>query len=177
MKSRKTKYFFRNYRPCGTYYSLCEERNSIPCKVCTRFFHRRCTKLSQKKFKELKDSPYKSYICSKECYFSVLPFYCSDDIDLFSAIYGDGLYPCTICKRDCVEMMACIQCSVCEVWCHHVCSELTNEEFINKKFFFCSSQCENINVSVLPYNQCTNKNLLKEGIFVTPKPECAAKKK
>ena len=176
-RSKKTKFFFRNYRPCGTCYSLCEDTNSILCKLCTRFFHRKCAKLPQKSFQKLKSSTCSLYICSNECYNSVLPFYCSDDIDFFSAIFGEGLYPCTRCKRDCVEMMACIQCSVCEVRCHHVCSNLTNEEFNHKIIFFCSSQCKNVNVAFLPFFEFSDSNLYKEGIFQSPRTKTEKTKK
>ena len=168
-RGKKSKYFFRNYHPCGSCYSMCADQNSIPCKICTHFFHQKCSKLSQKKFNDLKSNNNQSYICSSKCYNSVLPFYCSDDIDFNSAIFGDGLYPCVKCKRDCVETMACIQCSICEVWCHHVCSTLSNEEFVNTKFFFCGSQCENMNISFLPFYECTSAVLHKEGIFLEPK--------
>ena len=167
---KKTRYFFRNYRPCGTCYSLCEDQNSIPCVICNRFFHRKCSKLSKKAFEKFKYGGKHSFICSNKCYSSALPLQCSDDIDFYSAISGESLYPCVKCKRDCVEEMACIQCSACSVWCHHICSNLTNEEFRHKKFFYCSSQCENVNISFLPFNHFCNTELLKNDIIMKPKP-------
>ena len=138
-QTKKTCYFFRNYRPCGTCYNLCEDQNSIQCKICNRFFHRKCMKLSKKVFHDFKSIGRHSFICSKKCYNSVFPLQTCDDVDFYSALFGEGLYPCVKCKQDCVEEMACIQCSVCSVWCHHICSNLTNEEVQHEKFFYCSS--------------------------------------
>ena len=176
-EKKKTKYFFRNYRPCGTCYNLCEDQNSIPCSICNRFFHRKCKKLSKKAFENLKSNGRRSYICSEKCHISVLPYHNSDDVDFYSGIFGEGLYPCAKCKRDCVDQMACIQCSVCDAWCHHICSNLSNDEFLHKKYFYCGYRCENININFLPFNTFGDTELFKHEIFVKSKLVTKQKKK
>ena len=119
----------------------------------------------KKTFEKFKRDCRSSYICSEKCYGSVSAFHNSDDIDLFSGIFGEGLYPCVKCKRDCVDQMACIQCSVCDVWCHHICSSLSNDEFLHRKYFFCGSKCENVNIKFLPFHDFRDDELLKHSIF------------
>ena len=131
VRNRKTKYFFKDYNPCGTCYSMCAPQNSISCKFCKKSYHRKCRKLLKKDFDEMKKE--NNFICEK-CYNAQLPFSTGDDIDLFSALFGEGLYPCLKCKRDCVDQMACISCSVCQRWVHHVCTDLSDEEFINNYY-------------------------------------------
>ena len=174
-KPCKTRYFFKDYKPCGSCYSLCDAANSIPCILCSKPYHRKCLNLSKGNFKGLKNTK-NMFIC-KSCCNAQLPFYNGDDIDFFSGIYGEGLYPCFKCKRDCLDNMACISCSVCQVWCHHVCSNLTAKEFISNVYFFCSPECENFNITFLPFNAVNNTELIADGILLQPKLKNISMKK
>ena len=109
-----------------------------------------------------------TFVCSEKCLNFPLPFFYCNDIDFFSAIFGEGLYPCSKCKRDCLDHMACIRCSVCNTWCHHVCSGLTNDQFRSNYYFFCNSKCENFNVTFLPFSKCKDSELFGNEIFVKP---------
>ena len=84
-----------------------------------------------------------SFICSPHCYHSDLPFFEKDDIDFYSAIFGEGLYPCKKCKRDCLDNMDCINCSACATWHHFSCTKLSKSQFKNDTYFFCNKKCEN----------------------------------
>ena len=46
-------------------------------------------------------------------------------------------------QNDCLDNMDCIRCSACHVWLHFSCTKLTEHEFRNKTYFFCSKKCEN----------------------------------
>ena len=118
-----------------------------------------------------------SFVCSNKCYSSQLPFFDSDDIDFFSAIFSEGLYPCIRCKRDCLENMACIRCSVCNVWCHHICSDLTDKQFVSNNYFYCGSKCENFNITFLPFNGFSHSVLMDSDILIRPKLMISASNK
>ena len=109
-KTLKTRYFFKDYKPCGICYSLCDAANSIPCMICSKPYHRKCVNLTKSSFQGLKSK--NKFICRK-CSSAELPFYNCDEIDFDSALNGEGLYPCLKCKRDCTDNVACIRCSVC----------------------------------------------------------------
>ena len=105
-------------------------------------------------------------VCSNKCYSSQIPFFYSDDIDFFSAIFGEGLYPCIRCKWDCLENMACIRCSVFNVWCHHICNDLTDKQFLSNYYFYCGSKCENFNITFLPLNGFSHSAAVIAAIMV-----------
>ena len=132
--------FFRSFIPCGKCQDNCSDE-AICCKVCSVSYHCKCSKLSKKKFESLKKSD--TFICSANCYSADLPFFGRDNIDFMSAIFGEGLYLCKKCKNDCLDNMDCIRCSACHVWLHFSCTKLTEHEFRNKTYFFCSKKCEN----------------------------------
>ena len=139
------KYNFRNFNPCGVCAAHCDTDNLIlKCDICTKSFHRSCKNVSKKRFRDLEKNN-KGFICSNKCELSVLPFFSADKIDFFSALFGEGEYPCKKCKRDCLNKSACFQCSNCDKWCHFECSDLTAKEFkkmyiyfaaVNVKFYF-----------------------------------------
>ena len=99
--------------------------------LCKKWNHRKCKKLSKKTYNKSLN-----YICSRSCYNSQLPFHHVDEVDFFSALYGEGKFPSAQCKRDCTDYMACISCSVCNKWHHHICTNLTNKEFLSIYYFF-----------------------------------------
>ena len=99
-----------------------------------------------------------SFICSDDCFFSLLPFSFSNDIDFFSAIYGEGEFPCKKCHKDCLDHSPCIECSICGVWTHYECSKLTEHEFNTNPYFFCSERCE---VCLLPFTDVKTSVLVK----------------
>ena len=138
--------------PCGTCYENCDE-NCIKCKICLKSYHRKCSKLTQNVFNHKKES--NTFICSSNCLNSGLPFHGGDDIDFFSALLGDGTYPCKKCHRDCLDMMNCISCSACGLWLHASCTKLSKDKFETIAFFFCSKKCER-NV-ILPGTSARNQ--------------------
>ena len=89
-----------------------------------------------------------------------LPFFMADDVDFMSYLFGDGKYPCAKCKRDCVDNIACIQCSICNDWYHYVCASLSEKEFYYY-YYFCSRPCE---MFLFPFNSCSTDQLIKDEI-------------
>ena len=134
-----------------------------------------CLKISKKKYKEIIERK-TTFVCGRKCFNSILPFHHSDDIDLFSALYGSGEFPCGSCHRDCLEYSACIQCSICDMWHHFECSNLTVKEFYNNPYFFCSDRCE---ICLLPFTEVDTTSLVKSGILAksATKPPKKTKKK
>ena len=163
----KTRFFFKDYKPCGKCYSLCDATNSIPCMLCSKPYHRKCLNLPKNKFHELKNVK-NTFICNR-CCSAQLPLFNCDSIDFSSAMLGEGLWPCSKCKRDCLDNMACIRCSVCLTWCHYECSGLTAKEFASNFYFFCNSKCENFNITFLPFNAVSNQELVTDGILLQPR--------
>ena len=155
-------YKFHKYYPCGECGSHCDSNENfiLYCEVCEKKFHRSCLKISKKKYKEI-ISKNETFVCSEKCMNSLLPLH-SDDINFFSALYGDGLYPCGKCKIDCTDYSACIQCSICDTWNHFECSNLSKEEFFSNPYYFCSVACE---VCLLPFTEIDTKSLIKSGIL------------
>ena len=161
--------FYKNFKPCGKCRLHCDE-NSISCKVCCKVYHCECLKFSKKVYNELKSRDV--FICSADCINIQLPFYDKDDIDFLGALFGEGLYPCKKCKRDCLDNMNCISCSACGVWLHASCTKLTEEEFKNNVYFFCCKKCEN-SVS-LPIPNASNQS---ETTVPLPETDVAKTKK
>lgn len=157
------RYKFRNYQPCGTCGKHCDSDESLilDCGVCQKHFHRSCIRLSKQSYKDLKQND-TTFICSCKCSLSLLPFSECDNIDFFSALFGDSKYLCGKCSRDCLEQTACIQCSICEKWDHFECSGLSVKEFKCNDYYFCCKSCE---VSVLPFTEVSTNTLVKNGIF------------
>ena len=100
-----------------------------------------------------------------------------DNIDFFSALSGEGKYPCGRCCRDCLDETPCISCSICDRWFHFECSNLSAKEFNSIDYYFCSPACE---ICLLPFTEVATSNLIKEGILcdggVTKNPSKKKKK-
>ena len=99
-----------------------------------------------------------------------------DNIDFFSALLGEGKYPCGRCGRDCLDETPCISCSICDRWYHFECSNLTVNEFNNISYYFCSAACE---ICLLPFTEVVTSLLIKEGILFdhgNSKPKSKKKK-
>ena len=93
---------FRNFIPCGVHsckFSCIE--NSVICEICQKNFHYKCKCLSQKTYLRITKNKF-SYICGKECYASILPFFDIDQIDIQNTFFDDNQHPCKKCKRNCV---------------------------------------------------------------------------
>ena len=131
--------YFKTFKACSSCRENCHDDN-MSCSVCCKIFHPKCVSLSKNNNNTEKIA--KSLICSSKCISSFLPFYFGDDIDFFSALFGEGKYPCKKCKRDCLDNMNCISCSACHTWHHLECTKLTKDEFETKTFFFCNKRCE-----------------------------------
>ena len=118
--------------------------------------------MSKSTFKDIKEKNV-DYICSSKCIFSELPFFSSDNIDFFSALFGENEFPCAKCKRDCLDMSPCIQCSICDDWHHFECTNLTINQFNTNPYFFCSRKCE---LRVFPFVDVNSSILFEENIFL-----------
>ena len=129
---------YKNAKPCTDCRFYCID-SSVSCKLCRNFCHAKCLGISKKALNQLEDTD--TYICAK-CMNSLLPLYDIDNIDFMSALFGEGLYPCKKCKRDCLDNMNCIQCSACSAWHHQICTKLDDEQFKTIKYFFCNKRCE-----------------------------------
>ena len=136
---QRFNYKFRSYHPCGKCGKHCDSNESliITCGVCEKNFHRSCVNLSKKKYLDLVENNH-TFICDRKCWNNALPFSRSDNIDFFSALYGENEFPCSKCRRDCLKHTACIQCSICDIWDHFECSGLTEKEFLCDVYYFCS---------------------------------------
>lgn len=165
------RFNFRTYNPCGVCASHCDQNDLIlNCEICLKSYHRSCKKVSKSKYKELKNH---NYVCSSKCYLSLLPLTSVDEIDFFSALFGENKYPCGHCNRDCLEMTPCIQCSICDDWIHYQCSNLNESEFLTNSYYFCSRECE---ISLLPFANCNTPALISDEIL-TKSTTLARKKK
>ena len=80
----------------------------------------------------------------------------------FSALLGEGKYPCGRCCRDCLDETPCISCSICDRWFHFECSNLSAKDFNSIDYYFCSPACE---ICLLPFTEVTTSILIKEGIL------------
>ena len=146
---RKT---FKNFIACGRCTSDCAG-NGLFCDVCCKWYHKKCPK--DKKEREI-ISENGIYYCGRKCYtYNLdLPFGGGDKIDFVSAMLGDGLYPCKKCKRDCLDVTPCIQCSICKHWVHFECTKLSEIEYNSTPFYFCGNSCKKR--AILPGQQVTN---------------------
>ena len=129
-KNQNPMYKFRFFCPCGKCGSHCDENESLilHCAICDKNFHRSCLKISKKRCKEITQNM-ETFVCSRKCVSSLLVHSSADDIDFFSALYGEGEYPCGKCKRDCLDQTPCISCSICDRWFHFECSNLSAKDF------------------------------------------------
>ena len=147
---------YRNYNYCGICGVHCDSEDmNVKCMICHKIFHRSCKDISIELFLEI--GIYKSFICY-ECHGSILPFALLDDIDFFSAIFGEGEFPCGKCHKDCLDNSPCIQCSICDTWVHYKCSKLTALQFNTNPYFFCSDACE---ICLLPFTDIKTAVLVK----------------
>ena len=110
------------------------------------------------------------YICSEKCEMARLPFSESDDIDFKCALYGEGLYPCKYCRRDCLWGMKCLQCDVCDEWYHIECTLFEDADAYdvivdNDYEFICSDKCY---MHLLPFCNFKFGTLVRAGIFKEP---------
>ena len=95
------KFNFRTYNYCGICGVHCDSEDmNVKCMICHKMFHRSCKDISIESFLEI--DTHKSYICY-ECHGSILPFAYLDDIEFFSAIFGEGEFPCGKCHKDCLD--------------------------------------------------------------------------
>ena len=141
MKARLKEYIdsHKEFKRCGVCRENCES-DFLCCRICENASHRKCLKLSKKNAQKLRDT--NAFICSNACYNSVLPFFdLTNDIELVCDLLGDGDLICVKCKRGCRKHMARISCSNCEGWVHKSCSKLSDNDFENKKYYFCSNKC------------------------------------
>ena len=84
---------FRNFIPCGVHsckFSCVE--NSIVCEICLKHYHYTCRNLSKRKYLRITEKKC-SYICSKECYSSIFPFWNIDDVDFQNMLYDEAPNP------------------------------------------------------------------------------------
>ena len=129
--------------------------------VCNKNYRSRCLKLSKNTYNEFIEDK-KSFVCIHICLNTFLPFSDADQIYFFSALYGEGEYPCGKCGRDCLDTTACIQCSTCSVWVHFECTNLSKTEYNSRLYYFCKASCE---ICLLPFTEVKTPDLIKDGIF------------
>ena len=118
-------------------------------------------KYQKKKYTEIIKNK-QTFVCSRKCSSSLLALSQTDNIDFFSALFGEGKYPCGRCSRDCLDETPCISCSICDRWYHFECSNLTVNEFNNISYYFCSAACE---ICLLPFTEVESPQLIKDGIL------------
>ena len=139
------------------------DANCLTCIVCLYPFHSSCVKIPKRQYKAILTKD-KNFVCSKKCYNATFPFSEVDEIDLLCTLFGDNMYPCKKCKRDCIGngLMNCIQCEICLKWQHSSCAnlEFPFDYYVDKNLdFFCSKKCE---LSVLPFNHVINNDRVDE---------------
>ena len=117
---------YRNHIPCGdlSCKNSCDH-NSLKCVGCSKNFHYKCNKVSEKAYQHIIDNNL-DYFCDtvdRKCHACFLPFFEAENIVFLDTIIDhDGLYPCKKCKIECLDY--CIQCDVCDVWLHAECANL-----------------------------------------------------
>ena len=135
IKDRTLLEYFQNYAQCGRCYESCSKASeSICCKVCRKWHHRKCGTQSTEEY----ISMYNNYTCIR-CLALTLPLFDSDNIDFQCALFGDGKTPCRKCKRDILEGMQCTSCSVCNKLYHFDCTPkrlLEGSKSTRRYFFF-----------------------------------------
>ena len=175
-KTQNPMYKFKFFHPCGKCGSHCDSSESLIlyCEVCDKHFHRSCLKMSKKRCREIIHNK-ETFVCSRKCTNSLTALSEIDHIDFFSAIHGEGDYPCGRCKRDCLDETPCISCSICDRWYHFECSNLTAKVFNSVDYYFCSPACE---ICLLPFTDTATSTLVKDGILSDPGDvKCVRKKK
>ena len=95
VKKQNPMHRFRTFHPCGKCESHCDENESLIfyCEFCSKHFHRSCLKLSKKRYREIAVNK-ETFICGRQCTSNLLALSNVDNIDFFSALYGEGRYPC-----------------------------------------------------------------------------------
>ena len=112
---------FQNFNPCFLCGKDCNKNeHSFFCNICCKWFCRKCLKLTIIQSIELEKSN-GLFICGKKCEISLLPFINVDSIDFLSALTGEVHFPCKHCNRECMDGLECVQCDVCDSWCHTAC--------------------------------------------------------
>lgn len=162
-KKQNPVYKFRYFSPCGKCWSHCDKDESLIlyCEICNKSFHRSCLKVSKKRHKEITKNR-ETFICSRQCASNLLSLSHVDNVDFFSALYGEGDFPCGKCQRDCLDQTPSISCSICDRWYHFECSNLTVKEFNSISYYFCSPACE---ICLLPFTEVETHSLIKDGIL------------
>ena len=167
IKDRTLLEYFQNYAQCGRCYESCSKASeSISCKVCRKWFHRKCGTQSTEEY----ISMYDNYTCIR-CLAHTLPLFDSDNIDFQCALFGDGKTPCKKCKRDILEGMQCTSCLVCNKLYHFECtpkrlSEGSKSTRKHYSEFICSTKCYQ---NILPFCEFKFDILLEHNVFCISK--------
>jgi len=88
--------------------TVSDNMKSICCDVCNKWFHFKCSKLSEKDFTFHSDNEFEFWRCS----------YCI-------------IYKCSLCELLIPPKGACIECNLCKNWIHQRCSGFNKKEFKN----------------------------------------------
>ena len=163
---------FDNFKGCFICGRNCNDGSlSIDCTLCCKSFHRKCKKLTIKQFNDAIQK--KSFCCSDRCHISFLPFHNSNDVELASAIWGDGLDICKICRNDCLDDMQTLHCLVCgnlhHINCVYVNTNDRAQAIMFRRQFVCSKKCHQ---HLIPFSNVKNSDLLKANIICPMKREC-----
>ena len=161
---------FLNFTPCGHCGEDCHENShSVYCEICCKWFHIKCKQITVNEYNEMSIDNH-MFICSDKCKVAPFPFTKIDDIDLKCALYGEGLYPCKYCRRDCLDGMNCLQCDVCDEWYHIECTLYEDADAYdvivdNDYEFICSEKCY---MHLLPFCNFKYGTLVKANILRGP---------
>ena len=167
--------FFENCHVCHDCGYKCETpQRYLDCGVCEKSFHIKCKKITIKEYNSILKNK-RMFICSDKCQIEILPFTLVDNIDFLSATKGEGLFSCTICKRDCLtECMKkdcldgthCLECVVCDGYFHVVCRYLDKDAYNvivdNKYQAICSEKCY---MHLMPFCNFKYGTLVRQNIF------------
>ena len=166
LRDQPRRFKFREYHPCQKCGKHCDPNESqiLNCEICKKYLHRSCSNLSKKRYLELTEKKH-IFICDRKCLNTILPFTQCDDIDFFSALYGEKEFPCGKCGRDCLDQTPCKQCSTCGVWDHFECSGMSVREFYFP-YYFCNDPCETYAYThMLPFSAVPTSDLIKRGVL------------
>ena len=177
--------FFENYHICHDCGYKCEDSQKyLDCGICEKRFHIKCKKITIREYNSIKKNKH-MYLCSDKCGIAPLPFTLVDNIDYLSALRGEGLFPCTICKRDClIECMKkdcldgthCLECVVCDGYFHVACRYLDKDAYAvivdNNYQAICSDKCY---MSLMPFSNFKYGTLLRQSIFCEKKASSVIK--
>ena len=135
---------YRNHIPCGNLScrNSCDH-NSLKCVGCSKNFHYKCNKVSERAYQNIIDNNL-DYYCDtvdRKCHGCFLPFFEAENIVFLDTIIDhDSLYPCKKCKLECLD--DCIQCDVCDVWLHGECANLKYDlAWYEDNEFICDDIC------------------------------------